>query len=1186
MEYRFFVLVSLLVFLISAEASSALTCTIRSTSCSAGEQPIFSTYQRNNTHAGNYSQYPNNIYCCSDPFLTSTSFKKACGIGEFSFLAFYNYTNSHVETFNNSVLELRFEENSGSLAFDSSGNGNHGDIYGATWTDGKFGKALSFDGVDDYVSVPYSANLYVPNEVTLTAWIYPRNPSGSWQTIIAHSPTAGQYNYWLYLEANALKLSVYSDTYPDLIVTNAIPTANTWYYIVVTAIKGSTVKVYVNGVLVGTGTAKTDFWTGGYLTIGDLRPGRGIFFNGTIDEVRIYNRALSEEEIKSSYYEYRACVSAPWLCNLRSSCLAGETCIASVYNYTNSHVAECGYYPNQLCCKREDIPPTYSNVGQNSSSIPWGSPVKIYAYWKDNGNLSYAILSTNETGSWQNKTVYGSPLLMNNLKAWSNFTWQNSSVPAGTVVAWKIYANDSAGNWNVTPENYFTIACRLITVCSSGCDATTIQEGINMAQNCDTVLITDSRWYNENVTLNKSITLTSNSSVAPTINSTGTSLKITANYATVSNLTIAYNGTSSNQHVVWITGNYTTLANNTIRKNSQAINYLVYVQNSANNTIFGNNITSRSWSSHGIYITGSASTNNTIDSNLISYEATSSYGIIIETNNNTIKNNNITSTGGYLPLYLPSYYDTVVISNNFVNSKPIVYNKSLQNLTISATNYGELILANSFNVTINSSSFMEAGILLVRTTNSSIINSNITTKTNAINLVDSSNYNTIFNNNISTSGSDRSYGIVLSSGDYINLTKNNITIFGDYNNFAIEIGSSNNVLHSNKILTLANFPAIVIYSWSYNHKIINTNISNTNSGSQATGITIQGSNINITSCNITTIGSSTATYDSGSCTNIPSAICIRWGNNTRIIDSILNATNYYDVFVSGIASQVNYLINTSFNKTDLFFNTSSNSTLYNQYYLDVKVQNTTLNPLQGANVTAWDKYGTKAFSQLTNSSGFIQTQILTEFLANSTFNASSGYYYFTNYTLNTTMPGYINDTRQINLTSSRFEIVTLTPYIFSLTLSSKLLEGIFFTNKTGGEINVQFNVDILQWNNATWNYNATSKKTEYWINNSGTVPLDICFKANSDLSCSQGTCLGYTISADNIAWNNSTLNDQSNPSYDTSKRLSTSYQKIVYNLQPGNITYLRFWLYVPSGKPSGIYNTTYTARAVDPGASC
>jgi hypothetical protein len=541
-----------------------------------------------------------------------------------------------------------------------------------------------------------------------------------------------------------------------------------------------------------------------------------------------------------------------------------------------------------------------------------------------------------------------------------------------------------------------------------------------------------------------------------------------------------------------------------------------------------------------------------------------------------------------LPLYLPAYYDTVIITNNFVNNKPIVYNKSLQNLTISSTNYGELILANSFNVTINNSAFTEAGILLVKTINSSIINSNITTKTNAINLVDSSNYNTIFNNNISTSGGDRSYGIVLSSGNYINLTKNNITIFGIYNNLAIEMygSSDNNTLDSNTISTAANYPAIAIYSGSDNHKIINTNISNTNSGSYAAGIRVDGSNTNITSCNITTIGSSTATYDSGYCENIPSAICIRWGNNTRIIDSFLNATNYYDIFVSGISGQINYLINTSFNKTDLFFNTSSNSTLYNQYYLDVKVQNTTSNPLQGANVTAWDKYGTKAFSQLTNSSGFIQTQILTEFLANSTFNASSGYYYFTNYTLNTTMPGYINDTRQINLTSSRLEIVTLTPYIFSMTVSPKLLEGIFFTNKTGGEINVQFNVDILQWNNATWNYNSTSKKTEYWINNSGTVPLDFCFKANSDLTCSQGTCLGYTISADNIAWNNSTSNDQSNPSYDTSKRLSTSYQKIAYNVQPGNITYLRFWLYVPAGKPSGIYNTTFTARAVDPGASC
>jgi hypothetical protein len=926
--------------------------------------------------------------------------------------------------------------------------------------------------------------------------------------------------------------------------------------------------------------------------------------NGTIS---MYNWTNSHAEIYTEgNYNNKSCVDAPWFCTLRTGdqtvCSSyGETCIVSLFNSTNSHVGQCGYYNKQVCCKVEDQPPRWSNAGQNTSNPSRGDAVKIYAYWTDNGKVSYAILSTNETGAWENKTQnYSSPMLINSNASWSNFTWQNSSVPAGTVVGWRIYANDTAGNWNyTTPESTFTVMCKIITVCQSGsCDSTTIQGGINLAQSCDTVLIIDSNWYNENVALNKSIALSSNSTTRPTINSTGTTLNITKNGATVSNLTIAYNGTAANQHVVWITGNYTTVANCTIRMSNYNSNYPVYIQNSANNTIYGNNITSQSWSSRAVYISGSASTNNTIDTNLISYAATSSYAISIEADNNTVRNNNITSTGGYLPIYMSSYYSTVVIDNNFVNNKPIIYNKTLYNLTITATTYGELIVASSINITINNSAFTEAGILFINTTNSTISNSNITTKASAIWLVSSSNYNTIYNNNISTSGSDRSYAITLSSGNYINITKNNITTTGGSYNYDIEIASTSDydVIDSNIINQKANYHAIAIYSGSDNHKITKTNISNTNTGAYAGGIRIEGSGTNITYSNITTIASSTATYDSGSCTNIPSTVCIRWGDNNRISDCILNSTSYYDIFASGTGNQINYLINTSFNKTDIMFNMSSNTKLYNQYYLDVLVSNTTGDPIDSATVVGNDtdsvsnrENPTSNFTATTNSSGYIYRQTLSEFLGNSSFNSTQGYLYFTNYTLNTSKAGYINDTRQINLTFSRLEIVNLTIYSISLSLSPKLSEGVFFTNRTGAEANVQYDSEINVWNNATWNYNSTSanKTTEFWINNTGTVPEDFCLKGLNDLTCVGGLCgSGTTISIDNVGWNNDTINNITYPSYDTNKRMSLSYQKVAYSIAPNNNIYLRFWLFVPIGKSSGKYNTTYRVEAVSAGGSC
>jgi hypothetical protein len=61
---------------------------------------------------------------------------------------------AHAST--DAVLVMHFDEGSGTIAKDDSGYGNDGTIYGAKWVDGKYGKALSFDGVDDYLEVPDS----------------------------------------------------------------------------------------------------------------------------------------------------------------------------------------------------------------------------------------------------------------------------------------------------------------------------------------------------------------------------------------------------------------------------------------------------------------------------------------------------------------------------------------------------------------------------------------------------------------------------------------------------------------------------------------------------------------------------------------------------------------------------------------------------------------------------------------------------------------------------------------------------------------------------------------------------------------------------------------------------------------------------------------------------------------------
>ncbi|MEM5814824.1 MAG: hypothetical protein QXD77_03325, partial [Candidatus Aenigmatarchaeota archaeon] len=109
---------------------------------------------------------------------------------------------------------------------------------------------------------------------------------------------------------------------------------------------------------------------------------------------------------------------------------------------------------NGVCA---DDPPQWSSMSQNTSTPYEGDAVLLSAYWADDKGLGTAILSTNETGAWQNKTTYGSPMSLSGKTAWSNFTWQNASVTAGTTVGWRIYANDSRNQWNVTDIAAFTV---------------------------------------------------------------------------------------------------------------------------------------------------------------------------------------------------------------------------------------------------------------------------------------------------------------------------------------------------------------------------------------------------------------------------------------------------------------------------------------------------------------------------------------------------------------------------------------------------------------------------------------------------------------------------------------------------------------------------------------------------------
>jgi beta-lactam-binding protein with PASTA domain len=217
------------------------------------------------------------------------------------------------------IAAFGFEEASGTTVIDSSATPINGTLGGGTTAPtrvltGKFGRAMSFDGGDN-INVPDGAatKLDLTNGMTIEAWVNPSSMNG-WESVAYKDRGAagtGLLSYALYAHdggastppAGYVRTSAGG---PDRGIqggTARLP-LNTWSHIAVTyttAVGGSTLRFYVNGALVNTVTGPNQNIVAGNqpLRIGNSNAVISEGFNGLIDEIRIYNRALSLTEIGS-----------------------------------------------------------------------------------------------------------------------------------------------------------------------------------------------------------------------------------------------------------------------------------------------------------------------------------------------------------------------------------------------------------------------------------------------------------------------------------------------------------------------------------------------------------------------------------------------------------------------------------------------------------------------------------------------------------------------------------------------------------------------------------------------------------------------------------------------------------------------------------------------------------------------
>ena len=199
------------------------------------------------------------------------------------------------------VLYLPSNEGEGDIVADASQYGNHGVIKAGKWTDGKFGKGLEFDMETSDVQIADSDSLDLADAFTLAVWIKGREVQEGYTRIIDKTqwPNSG-YNICINESSRTLQCEFFNGGTGFSAVATTRLDDDQWHYVVgVFDSKSRTLKVYTDGALEK--ESKTDGTAPG-VNEQDLHIGYNGFqgdhrFNGIIDEVRIYDRALNEDEI-------------------------------------------------------------------------------------------------------------------------------------------------------------------------------------------------------------------------------------------------------------------------------------------------------------------------------------------------------------------------------------------------------------------------------------------------------------------------------------------------------------------------------------------------------------------------------------------------------------------------------------------------------------------------------------------------------------------------------------------------------------------------------------------------------------------------------------------------------------------------------------------------------------------------
>jgi hypothetical protein len=195
----------------------------------------------------------------------------------------------------------KLDDEQAGVAVDSSGWDHHGTLMnGVQWAEGHFGDALRFDGIDDYVDCGTDASFNFSGSVTIAAWVKTGVSTSDAKIASNQNNSSGGYKFGVYGNKAEFEIRNASNasTLNRSVAGGTTLTPGVWYHVVGVYTLGQSIKTYVNGKL-DREAATTEVLgaSNGTFKIGRESFSASYYFLGWIDDVRIYNKALSDTEI-------------------------------------------------------------------------------------------------------------------------------------------------------------------------------------------------------------------------------------------------------------------------------------------------------------------------------------------------------------------------------------------------------------------------------------------------------------------------------------------------------------------------------------------------------------------------------------------------------------------------------------------------------------------------------------------------------------------------------------------------------------------------------------------------------------------------------------------------------------------------------------------------------------------------